>query len=56
MDKLRHIGNKIDHVFDRWPKAKPWLWLIVLWIVGFLFLALVAYGIKGLMPRPPVFK
>ncbi|HEY1095864.1 MAG TPA: hypothetical protein VGF14_01330 [Alphaproteobacteria bacterium] len=50
------IGSRIDRFFSRWPKAKPWLWMVTLYLVGFLFLTLVAYGIRGLMPRPPVFK
>jgi hypothetical protein len=50
------ITHRIDRFYSRWPRAKSWLWLVTLYLVGFLFLTLVAYGIRGLMPRPPVFK
>ncbi len=50
------LTTRLDQFYNRWPRAKNWLWLITLYLVGFLFLTLVAYGIRLILPRPPVFK
>lgn len=52
---IEFLTSRLDHFYSRWPRARSWLWLVTLYLLGFLFLTLVAYGIRGLMPRNDVF-
>lgn len=53
---IETLTTRLDSFYSRWPRARSWLWMLTLYLVGFLFLTLVAYGIRGLMPRADVFK
>jgi hypothetical protein len=52
---IKTMADQLDHFYSRWPRAQSWLWLVTLWLAGFLFLVAVAYGIRALLPRTDVF-